>query len=853
MVVLQAGQKFERYRVVRQLGSGTSGVSYEAEDMMLQRAVTLKLIHPWSRLPDSARRQFFRDMQSISLLAHPYQAAMLDYGEVDGQLYIVRRFVRAGSLLNSEGRAWFAPPLAFKDAVTYAHQLAQALYNIHRYGYVHGSLTLANILVLRDPGGTADTDFAPFLLSDVGTAYFVRRNGRPQMARLPITAAPEQSRGRLTAASDQYALAVILYLWLAGRPPFLGSPEEIEQAKRSATFPLLVGLHPQVTLEHEGILRRALSPYPDERYPTVLAFIEALRTLQAATSDTKETRPLATLHYSEREEMEETLQHKAISLPTAAQTEAPAESAATYKKAQNIAALENLATETAEEQETPEPISTSFLLDYDALRRLTTLAKQEPEPAQPEAAPQIDPDLPSPRPGEQPPTPLPDPAQPAPQEAPVPAPDPEPGVIPPAPDIAQPLAEPELPPTTQAQPEVTPPAQPSPAAPPAPQARIEEHQPLQQDTDPEGAEEDNASTQADEPESSEELAQTLQGIAEIAAGESNQQQGVASGLVEDDPAQHYISDISDARESEEAVSSVEVEQTVDVDEGEAPAIEGHERAVSAQPTVSAETDEEVAYASSQRDTVESAAGSEHVQSHAAESEVGSEPVQAQSVELEGSGEHVQAYNTEVQAEREHVQAHDALPGDGRGQAETEGLSENIEVGEGESEVAGRQREHVQMEESSGPLHEQQGEQPAEAVEVAALVNSQDAQAVSGTQAGVQPLAQFVISSSYLQEPRYYTLEREETTIGRAGSSDLLLDYDATTSRHHALVRYEQGRYFIYDTRSAHGVVINKQTIPAEMAYPLANGDNIYIGEYTLVFQFPTQLKEAETTPEHAVS
>src|SRR6201999_3844097 len=86
MPVLEDGQLFERYRIVRLLGMGVAGESYEAEDSMLLRKVTLKLIHPWQTLPDAARRQFFREMQVISILTHPYLASVLDYGEVDGRL-----------------------------------------------------------------------------------------------------------------------------------------------------------------------------------------------------------------------------------------------------------------------------------------------------------------------------------------------------------------------------------------------------------------------------------------------------------------------------------------------------------------------------------------------------------------------------------------------------------------------------------------------------------------------------------------------------------------------------------------------------------------------------------------------
>ncbi len=101
MPTFEAGQIFDRYRIVRWLGSGVSGESYEADDSILLRKVTLKLIHPQETLPDSARRQFFREMQGISVLSHPYIASVLDYGEINGRLYVARRYVSNGSLLGA--------------------------------------------------------------------------------------------------------------------------------------------------------------------------------------------------------------------------------------------------------------------------------------------------------------------------------------------------------------------------------------------------------------------------------------------------------------------------------------------------------------------------------------------------------------------------------------------------------------------------------------------------------------------------------------------------------------------------------------------------------------------------------
>lgn len=277
MPTLVDGQKFERCRIYRYLGSGVSGESYEAEDIVLQRKVTFKLIHPWSPLADTARRQFFREIQEISTLKHPYLANVFDYGEYDGQLFVTRRYIGPGSLLGSEGRYWYKPPLAISDAIQFTHQLAQALQYIHTHGYVHGSLTLANIQVLGGPQLDAQEKPAPFLIADVGLASYIRRFGKPQITLLPVTTAPEQLGGRTVPASDQYALAVILYFWLTARLPFVGSPDAIEQQKLSESFTSPTVLNEQITPAQATIIRRALSVYPEDRYPSILAFTQALQ------------------------------------------------------------------------------------------------------------------------------------------------------------------------------------------------------------------------------------------------------------------------------------------------------------------------------------------------------------------------------------------------------------------------------------------------------------------------------------------------------------------------------------------------------------------------------------------------
>ncbi|HEU5379217.1 MAG TPA: FHA domain-containing protein, partial [Ktedonobacteraceae bacterium] len=183
---------------------------------------------------------------------------------------------------------WFRPPLPVDDAFKYAYQLAKILQYIHQHGYLHGALTFANVLVLRGPNMEHEADYAPFLVADVGLTNFVRRFGNPQIEALPVSAAPEQLGKRVTPASDQFALAVLLYFWLSGRPPYLGEPDEIEQLKLTETITPLSTLNPGVTKAQDSIILRALMVYPEERHPSVLAFVETL--LESLTS-TPQARP----------------------------------------------------------------------------------------------------------------------------------------------------------------------------------------------------------------------------------------------------------------------------------------------------------------------------------------------------------------------------------------------------------------------------------------------------------------------------------------------------------------------------------------------------------------------------------
>ncbi|GHO50026.1 serine/threonine-protein kinase [Ktedonospora formicarum] len=267
MQELAEGQMFARYRILRALGSSLVGESYAAEDTLLDHTVTLKVTHPWPSLPNSARYQFFQEMQGISLIVHPQLTAILDCGDAQGRLYITRTHTEAGSLLSDVGRTHFPSPLTPATAIGYASQLAEALQYLHNKGYIHGALTFSNILINSIPNASASLETTPFLIADAGYTYFAQHMGQLQTIMLPATAAPEQWQHHYSPACDQYALGVILYFWLAGRLPFQGRPQEVLRQKQYGLPPSLIALNPYVTMEQEAILLRALHPTPRDAIP----------------------------------------------------------------------------------------------------------------------------------------------------------------------------------------------------------------------------------------------------------------------------------------------------------------------------------------------------------------------------------------------------------------------------------------------------------------------------------------------------------------------------------------------------------------------------------------------------------
>jgi tetratricopeptide (TPR) repeat protein len=215
-----------RYRLVRELGRGATGVVYLARDTELDRDVAVKLLHPHLAGDRQAQAlaMFFREARVMASLRHPNIVAVLDLDEATRR--IVMELGAGGTLRDVLRNRGPRPP---RRAVERHAQLLSALAAAHRRGIIHRDLKPANLLYRRD----ADLPGVEVMLGDFGIAHLPDATGAtgPATTRRPAEAvgtlaymAPEQRRGDAGAKVDLYAAGVMLFEMLTGRTPW---PREI--------------------------------------------------------------------------------------------------------------------------------------------------------------------------------------------------------------------------------------------------------------------------------------------------------------------------------------------------------------------------------------------------------------------------------------------------------------------------------------------------------------------------------------------------------------------------------------------------------------------------------------------------
>ena len=274
------GEQLGNYRLLRQLGQGGQASVYLGEHLYLGSQAALKVRHV--ALTQQEQIVFLQEAQTLVRLSHPHIVRVLDFALQDGQPFLVMEYAAGGTLRQRHPRGTRLP---IDQILTYVKQVASALQYTHDQHLIHRDVKPENML-LNSREEVLLSDFGlvmllPQSLSPEGTELM----GQSLVGTTPYLA-PEQLRGKARAASDQYALAVVVYEWLCGKPPFQGPFLEVAVQQVSAPPPSLCEQVPDLSPAIEAVVLRALAKEPEQRYASVHDFAQALEevALQASSS-----------------------------------------------------------------------------------------------------------------------------------------------------------------------------------------------------------------------------------------------------------------------------------------------------------------------------------------------------------------------------------------------------------------------------------------------------------------------------------------------------------------------------------------------------------------------------------------
>lgn len=262
-----------KYHVLRRLACGGMGSVYEARHAVIGRHFALKFLHEHYAQRSCMVQRFLREAQAAGSIASEHVIGVLDYGTADGTPYLVMELVRGQDLREVLGET---PRLPVERAVRIILDACRGLEQAHDRGLVHRDLKPANICITQRSDGREVAKVIDFGVAKLRDGVDLSEEGT--LIGTVGYMAPEQLTDQkgLDARADIYALGVILYQALAGRPPHVCNRSELLYRIVSVDPKPLAELCPDLPRGLSDVVQRALARNKERRYPNVRAFAEAL-------------------------------------------------------------------------------------------------------------------------------------------------------------------------------------------------------------------------------------------------------------------------------------------------------------------------------------------------------------------------------------------------------------------------------------------------------------------------------------------------------------------------------------------------------------------------------------------------
>jgi serine/threonine-protein kinase len=265
------GKMIGGYEILDVIGRGGMATVYRAQQVSMNRIVAVKVLPEKFLNDDSYLQRFNQEVAIVAKLEHRNIVPVYDYGEFNGQPYIVMRYMSGGSVDDrlSDG------PLEPEYILNIFEQVAPALDYAHGKNVLHRDLKPSNVL-LDDDGGAYITDFGIARVLGEQNSSGITTQG---VVGTPSYMSPEQAQGQpLDGRSDIYAMGIMLFELATGRRPFEGdTPYGIAVLQVTTPPPSPRTYNPRLSFAVEEVIFRALRKKAEDRYPTTVALTEGLK------------------------------------------------------------------------------------------------------------------------------------------------------------------------------------------------------------------------------------------------------------------------------------------------------------------------------------------------------------------------------------------------------------------------------------------------------------------------------------------------------------------------------------------------------------------------------------------------
>ncbi len=278
------GTTLGNYRVLSPVGRGGMAVVYQGYQASLDRYVAIKVMSHHLADNQTFVDRFQREAAGVAQLRHQNIVQMVDFGLKKDISFMVMEYIEGETLkdrlvrLNQNGER-----LPLPEVIRIVNDIAAALDYAHAYNIVHRDVKPANIMLRREERLAELTGGTPFtgVLTDFGVARMlegVQLTGTGATIGTPDYMSPEQAKGQsATAASDVYALSIVLYEMLTGELPFTAdTPVAVLLQHMQATPPSVLVKVPDLPVHFENILLKGLAKDPADRYATAGQLAEAV-------------------------------------------------------------------------------------------------------------------------------------------------------------------------------------------------------------------------------------------------------------------------------------------------------------------------------------------------------------------------------------------------------------------------------------------------------------------------------------------------------------------------------------------------------------------------------------------------